>query len=249
MKKHVVRLFAVMAAVMFLSLTVLELNAHARVGGSRSSGSRGSRSYSRPASPYSQPSQSRQQIAPAPGPFQQPQGGGFMRSMAGGMTGGLLGGMLFSSLGFAGTGGMGGGGIGLFEILLLAGLGYLIYRFIKKESRELAPSIANQDQYQAGKITPGLRDALLHKAEIALERCKQIQVLLSQTRKKDVLQHLFPCFPAHLLSQLLILQKLDDAYCGLLRRRDQKTVYAVVYLMDDPPDLAADMAKKSVSRK
>jgi hypothetical protein len=140
MKKHLTKVFAVMAAVMFLSITVLELNAHARAGGSRYSGSRGTRSYSRPASPSSQPSQSRPQAAPAASPFQQQQGGGFMRSMAGGLMGGMLGSMLFSSFAGAGAGGMGGGGgvggtggIGLFEIALLAGIGYLIYRYIKKK--------------------------------------------------------------------------------------------------------------------
>ena len=136
MKKHAVRVFTVLAAVLFLSITVMELNAHARAGGSRSFGSRGSRSYSRPASPSSQPSQPRQQYAPSPGPFQQQAGGGFMRSMAGGMMGGMLGSMLFSSFAGAGGGmggGMGGGGIGLFEIALLAGIGYLIYRYIKKK--------------------------------------------------------------------------------------------------------------------
>lgn len=134
MKRHVVRLFAVMAAVMFLSITVMELNAHARAGGSRSSGFRGSRSYSRPATSYSQPSPSRQQMAPAPSPFQQQAGGGFMRSMAGGLMGGMVGSMLFSSFAGAGTG-MGGGmggGIGMFEIILLAGGGYLLYRYIKR---------------------------------------------------------------------------------------------------------------------
>lgn len=133
MKKHVVKVFALVAAVMFLSITALELNAHARAGGSRSFGSRGTRSYSRPATPYSQPSPSRQQVAPAPGPFQQQPASGFMRNMAGGMMGGLLGGMLFSSLGFAGAGSVGGGGIGLFEIVLLAGIGYLIYRYVQKK--------------------------------------------------------------------------------------------------------------------
>jgi predicted lipid-binding transport protein (Tim44 family) len=126
-----------MAAVLFLSITVLEFNAEARAGGSRSMGSRGSRSYSRPATTSPQPSQSRQQVAPAPGPFQQQAGGGFMRSMAGGMMGGMLGSMLFSGSAGAG-GGMGGsgGGIGLFEIILLAGGGYLIYRYIKKKRAE-----------------------------------------------------------------------------------------------------------------
>lgn len=60
-----------------------------------------------------------------------------MRSMAGGLAGGMLGSMLFS--GIAGAGGgvgswMGGGGIGLFEIILLAGGGYLIYRFIRNRA-------------------------------------------------------------------------------------------------------------------
>ncbi|HEX2768106.1 MAG TPA: Tim44 domain-containing protein, partial [Geobacteraceae bacterium] len=105
MKKHVVKVFAVMAAVMLLSVSVLEMNAEARAGGSRSFGSRGSRSYSRPATPYTPQSQPRQQYAPAPAPFQQQGGGGFMRSMAGGIMGGMLGSMLFGGLAGAGTGG------------------------------------------------------------------------------------------------------------------------------------------------
>lgn len=138
MKSHIIKVCTVMAAVLFLSITVLELAAEARVGGSRSFGSRGSRSYSRPASPSLQPGTARQQVAPAPGTFQQPAGGGFMRSMAGGMMGGMLGSMLFSNFAGAGGagGGMGGGGIGMFEIMLLAGGGYLIFRYIKKKRME-----------------------------------------------------------------------------------------------------------------
>jgi hypothetical protein len=134
MKRLIVKVFAVMAAVMFLSITVLELNVQARAGGSRSFGSRGSRSYYRPVTPSPQQSQSRQQYVPAPGPFQQQAGGVFMRSMAGGIMGGMLGSMLFSGFAGAGTGGMGdGGGIGLFEIALLAGIGYLVYRYVRKK--------------------------------------------------------------------------------------------------------------------
>jgi len=130
MKKHIAKLLAVTVSVLLLSVTVLELNAHARAGGSRFSGSGGSRSYSRSANPSSPPSQSRQQAVPAP--IQQPQGGGFLRSMAGGLAGGMLGSMLFSSLaGAGGGGGMGGGGIGLFGIILLAGGGFLLYRYLK----------------------------------------------------------------------------------------------------------------------
>ncbi|MHB8121167.1 MAG: Tim44 domain-containing protein [Desulfuromonadaceae bacterium] len=154
MRKHVVKVVTIMAAVLFVSITVLELNAHARAGSSRSSG--GSRSYSRPASSSPQSSQPRQQAAPAPGPMQQP-GGGFMRSMAGGIAGGMLGSMLFSSFAGAGAGaagGTGGGGIGLFEILLLAGGGYLIYRYIKKKRADSEAVASGQGGYQRGAVIP-----------------------------------------------------------------------------------------------
>jgi len=49
MKRQIVKVFAVIASVMFISITVLELSADARAGGGRSFGSRGSRSYSSPA--------------------------------------------------------------------------------------------------------------------------------------------------------------------------------------------------------
>jgi predicted lipid-binding transport protein (Tim44 family) len=135
----------------------LAAEAEARAGGGRSFGSRGTRSYSQPVAPSTAPSPYRATPAPAspasPSPFQQPQpaGGGFLRSMAGGLVGGMLGGMLFRSLGFGGGAGMGGGGIGLFEILLLAGIGYLIYRFIKSK-REAAALQGGNASYssQAG---------------------------------------------------------------------------------------------------
>jgi predicted lipid-binding transport protein (Tim44 family) len=143
MKHHLVTFFTLLFAVVVLSIGLLETIAEARAGGGRSMGSRGARSYSRPASPSPLPSQSRPLYAPAPNPLQQQAGGGFMRSMAGGLMGGMLGSMLFSSFAGAGagTGSMGGGGIGFFEIILLAGIGYLIYRFIKKrrEDRSSVP--------------------------------------------------------------------------------------------------------------
>ncbi|MDD2900007.1 MAG: hypothetical protein PHI31_14990 [Desulfuromonadaceae bacterium] len=144
MKKKVFNACIILAGLVFLGLTVMQPIAHARVGGSRSMGSSGSRSYSRPASPYSQSGPSRQQAAPAPNTFQQqPAGGGFMRSMAGGLAGGMLGSMLFGGSAGAG-GGVGGssGGISMFEIILLAGGGYLLYRYIKKKKAD-----ADSDQY------------------------------------------------------------------------------------------------------
>jgi len=68
-----------------------------------------------------------------------------MRSFGGGLLGGLAGGMLFRSLfggpaaqsGATGAGATSaGGGIGLMDILLLAGIAYLVYWYIKKKRRE-----------------------------------------------------------------------------------------------------------------
>jgi threonine/homoserine/homoserine lactone efflux protein len=38
----------------------------------------------------------------------------------------------------------GSGGIGLFEIILLAGIGYLLYRFIKKKREDRSSSPYNR---------------------------------------------------------------------------------------------------------
>jgi predicted lipid-binding transport protein (Tim44 family) len=164
MKSKIVRIGAVLLAVLFMSVTVMELKAEARAGSGRSMGSSGTRSYSRqaPSAPY-QTSQPRQQYSPSPSPFQQPAGGGFLRSMAGGIAGGLLGGMLFRSMGMAGggMGGMGGGGIGLFEILLLAGIGYLIYRYVKNRREPAAANTYNQGSYQSVDHRGGYQDVSL----------------------------------------------------------------------------------------
>ena len=130
---------------LFVGVTVLEFEAHARAGGGRSFGSRGTRSYSQPGRTYSRPSPSRDQAASPnrPSPFQQ-QGGGFLRGLAGGVLGGVLGGMLFRSLGFAGGGAMG-GGIGMFDIILIVGILYLIYRFIQKRRAAATPFNQNMN--------------------------------------------------------------------------------------------------------
>ena len=132
------------AVFIYVFFGILELDAFARAGGGRSSGSRGSRpsgpsrSYSSPSQPKSDPGSYGAQTRPTnpqPGPFQQPSSGGFLRGLAGGLMGGLLGAMLFRGLGFAGTGGGFGGGIGLFEILLGAALLFGVYWYFKSRRR------------------------------------------------------------------------------------------------------------------
>ena len=144
------------SAAVFLFMTV---EAFARVGGSLSSGSRGSRSMSTPTRPTTpstpsstatSPSTSTS-ATPAPGatPSQvpPPQTGGFMRGMMGGLAGGFLGSMLFGGLGGGGLGD--GGGVGILEIILLVGLGYLGYRYYKR--RQEPPTWPSQ----AAGTTPG----------------------------------------------------------------------------------------------
>lgn len=117
----------------FLCFYVLPLDAFARVSGGRSSGSRGSRSSTPPGS-YSTPrsTQPSSPSQPLSQPSPQPQSS-LWRGVMGGMMGGILGGMLFRSLGFGGDpGAEGGGGIGLFEILLIGALLFGVYWYIKR---------------------------------------------------------------------------------------------------------------------
>jgi predicted lipid-binding transport protein (Tim44 family) len=131
-KKMTVMALSLFAIIGF-SQIALELEADARAGGGRSGGFRGSRSFQAPSRP-AQPAQQRREATPPPQqPGQMaPQSGGFMRGLGTAVLGGFLGSMLFSGLanagGFGGIGGLGGSGFGLFEILLVAGIGYFLYR-------------------------------------------------------------------------------------------------------------------------
>ena len=141
--KGVLTLFALL----FLCAWAFQLDAWARAGSGGSMGSRGSRSMSAP-KPYTAPttpSTSPTRPSTAPGatvPPPSPSSGSFMRSFGGGLLGGLAGGLLFRSLfgGPSAQGGAGstGGGIGLMDILLLGGIAYLIYWYIKKKRLEAA---------------------------------------------------------------------------------------------------------------
>lgn len=135
------KVFAALAVIFFITIIVTEQLAYARAGGSRSSGSRGSRSYSSPSSP-SRSSQTTQPTRDFSQPATTQPGGGFLRGLAGGIAGGFLGSMLFRGMGYGGTGygGTGGCGIGFFEIIVIGGLGYVLYRMYKKRKGEAGAS-------------------------------------------------------------------------------------------------------------
>ncbi len=115
----------------------------------------------RPAAPMGAPTSPAPASGPAaannyrqpPPPINQSAGGGFMRNMGTAVAGGFLGSMLFSGVSRAFNGGSSapsgtqaggaegtkpGGGIGLLEILLFAGLAFLGYRFWKGRQEKLA---------------------------------------------------------------------------------------------------------------
>jgi predicted lipid-binding transport protein (Tim44 family) len=102
----------------------------------------------------SKPAQQSQPRQTATNPTASPMGGSFARGLAGGIMGGMLGSMLFGGMahGMGGGGGLGGSGFGLFEILLLAGLGYLAYRWF---SRRKALATNTGAEYQQNQNTTG----------------------------------------------------------------------------------------------
>jgi predicted lipid-binding transport protein (Tim44 family) len=82
-------------------------------------------------------------------------GSSFLKGVGGGLVGGMIGNMIFGRSGYSGGGGYGGGGnyggsggvggssIGFFELLIMAGIGYFLYkRFIKPNmgSRNTPPN-------------------------------------------------------------------------------------------------------------
>lgn len=131
----------------------LPQDAEARAGRGRSSG----RVYRQQSTPPPSSSYNRNPYAAPQQQAMNPNRGGFMRGLAGGLAGGFLGSMLFSSLGHAAGNGSGGfgGGIGLIEILLLAGAGYLIYRWWKNRQAQqnLAYAGMNRNAYET--TSPG----------------------------------------------------------------------------------------------
>ncbi len=120
-------------AMILLSVCVWTSETWARAGGGKSTGSRGSRTSSSPQSPEAT-SPSRQAVPPSAVQQPMPQRSGWMSGLTGGIMGfalgGLLGGMLFGGLGSGLF-----GGIGLLEILLIGGLLYFAFAYMRRRQQ------------------------------------------------------------------------------------------------------------------
>jgi predicted lipid-binding transport protein (Tim44 family) len=121
-----------------LAVFVWALDASARAGGGKSSGSRGSRSWSSPEPGQSAPSANRQATPPSSYQQPMPQRSGWMSGLMGGLAGFALGGLLGSML-FGGFGG-GLGGIGLLEIVLIGGLLYCAFVYMRRRQQSTPAS-------------------------------------------------------------------------------------------------------------
>jgi predicted lipid-binding transport protein (Tim44 family) len=124
--KKKISLIAIATLLLFVVGGFMELADARSRGGGRSF--QKSPAASKPAQ-QSQPRQTA--TAPTASPT-SPMGGSFARGLAGGIMGGMLGSMLFGGMAHGMGGGIGGSGFGLFEILLLAGLAYLAYRWFSR---------------------------------------------------------------------------------------------------------------------
>lgn len=118
-----------------------------------------SQNYGQPGPNYNQPNYNQPNPAMPTPPPSAPQRGGMFRNLAAGMAGGFLGSMLFGSMSHAVGGGYGAGagrGFGLFELILVAGLAYLAFRWWK--SRQTQPAWSTSGpfarQAQVETITP-----------------------------------------------------------------------------------------------
>jgi predicted lipid-binding transport protein (Tim44 family) len=219
----------VLAIVLTANFVIMESVAWARAGGGGSSGSRGSRSFSQPSRPSSpspgtgsQPSAPYGQPSPGMRPgMAQPPPSSFMRSpfaqgLAGGLLGGFVGNMLFGSRGYSapygapgaaapGSGGFGGSGIGLFDLLLIGGGIYFLMRYLRRRRERMATepayyapadfdqaggyggyNQAPEDAYDQPPISAQARDL-----QQGLEQIRSVDPRFDENQFKETAQDLF----------------------------------------------------------
>jgi predicted lipid-binding transport protein (Tim44 family) len=125
-------------------------------------------------------------------PQQQPS---MWRTLAMGVAGGFLGSMLFSGLSNAmGMGGFGGSGFGLVEMILLGGLLFGIYWFIKKRKQAVspagaysrsgtAPSMGQQASYSPSSQS---QEPVENDVETGIRHIRQLDPSFDETRFSDL---------------------------------------------------------------
>jgi predicted lipid-binding transport protein (Tim44 family) len=197
----------IVLALLVLGGWLLQAEAEARAGRGRSFGSRGSRTFSAPkqstAPKTAQPAKpSTSPTTPPPGAMARPTQptSSFWRSFGGGLAGGLVGGLLFRSLfggppAHAASGATGGWNIGLLDILILAGIAYMIYAFIRKRRQEAAvaegpalQSSVDEPGYQPGYQQPAyyeMQPESDQALEEGLRHIKQMDPSFDETRFPD----------------------------------------------------------------
>ncbi len=147
----------------------------------------------------------------SPGVANQPSSGVFGRSpflqgMAGGLAGGFLGSMLFGGSGHASSmGGTGGGGIGLFDIILLGVLAYFGFKFYRRWQQQKAatsyygdaasprteiPYGASQGDPYRGKLQD-YSDNYDNDLERGLGQIRQIDPDFNEESFKELVQDMF----------------------------------------------------------
>ena len=159
---------------LLLAVFLISSLGECRIGGGRSFGSRGSRGfatprYQSPPRSFGQPNtnsygnsyQYSRPVTPPPSMATPPRSS-FMKSLGAGIAGGVLGSMLVRSFGggnygsgFAGMGpssGVGGGGIGVLEILLITGLFFLLFKWWSNRKNATQNAGSYQDDSDASSL-------------------------------------------------------------------------------------------------
>ena len=169
-------------------------------GGSSSSssgfGSSPSKSFGTPSSPSGSGS-----FSPS-SPLSGGGGSSFLRGVGGGIVGGMIGNMLFGGSGHAGGiggGGIGRSGIGIFELLILGGLGFFLYkRFIKPRMAQ-GPVSTPFNAFSTGNFPPAGFQAPpsppsappMVTPETGLNRIRQSEPDFDPERFKEIAQDMF----------------------------------------------------------
>lgn len=167
-RQRLLSLLSIALVLAFTALVVWPEDAEARrFGGGKSYGSRGTRSFSPPRQATSKPIFQRDSRTSKQSAFQNKSsanrghgllggmGSGLLGGVGGFMMGGLIGSMLFGG-GSSAVGGATGGGIGLFEILLIGGGIWFFLRWRRQKKLVSMPEMA-ASQYRAEPALDGPR--------------------------------------------------------------------------------------------